>query len=57
MRRFAAERRVDAVQIELNERCYLDLTRRRYPHRPRLGDFEPTQRRCAASWPTGSSGR
>ncbi|MGH3408136.1 MAG: N-formylglutamate amidohydrolase [Streptosporangiaceae bacterium] len=45
VRRFAAEPRVDAVQIELNQRCYLDLTRRRYPHPPPLGDFEPTQRR------------
>lgn len=45
VRRFAAEPRVDAVQIELNQRCYLDLTRRRYPSPPPIGDFEPTQRR------------
>ena len=45
VRRFAAEPRVDAVQIELNQRCYLDLTRRRYPNPPPMGDFEATQRR------------
>ena len=44
VRRFAAEPRVDAIQIELNQRCYLDLTRRRYPDPPPAGDFEETQR-------------
>jgi formiminoglutamase len=44
VRRFAAQPRVDAVQIELNQRRYLDLTRRRYPSQPPVGDFEGTQR-------------
>jgi N-formylglutamate deformylase len=48
VRRFAAEPRVDAVQIELNQRCYLDLTRRRYPSPPPVGDFAATQARLRA---------
>ena len=44
VRRFAGQPRVDAVQIELNQRCYLDLARRRYPGPPPVGAFAPTQR-------------
>jgi N-formylglutamate amidohydrolase len=44
VRRFAGHDRVDAVQIELNQRCYLDLSRRRFPHPPPVGEFAATQR-------------
>lgn len=44
VRRFAGHDRVDAVQIELNQRCYLDLSRRRYPDPPPVGEFAATQR-------------
>ena len=43
--RFAGNDRVDAVQVELNQRRYLDLDRRRYPQAPPPGDFRGTQRR------------
>jgi N-formylglutamate deformylase len=43
VRRFAGHDRVDAVQVELNQRCYLDLAARRYPAPPPVGDFEATQ--------------
>jgi N-formylglutamate amidohydrolase len=43
VRRFAGEDRVDAVQVELNQRRYLDLDRRKYPGTPPLGEFDGTQ--------------
>lgn len=48
VRRFAGNDRVDAVQIELNQRRYLDLAARRYPAPPPVGDFDTTQRLLAA---------
>ena len=49
IRRFAGCDRVDAVQIELNRRCYLELDPPPFPDPPPPGDFEATQRRlrCA----------
>ena len=44
VRRFAGHDRVDAIQVELNQRRYLDLERRRYPRPPPPGDFGGTQR-------------
>lgn len=44
VRRFAGHDRVDAIQVELNQRRYLDLDRRSYPGPPPLGDFAATQR-------------
>jgi N-formylglutamate deformylase len=43
VRRFAAHDQVDAVQIELNQRRYLNLAARVYPSPPPVGDFEATQ--------------
>ena len=43
VRRFAGHGRVDAVQVELNQRRYLDLDRRSYPGPPPLGAFDATQ--------------
>jgi N-formylglutamate deformylase len=43
VRRFAGHARVDAVQVELNQRRYLDLDRRSYPGTPPLGEFDATQ--------------
>jgi N-formylglutamate deformylase len=43
VRRFSGAARVDAVQVELNQRRYLDLERRRYPAPPPLGEFAATQ--------------
>ena len=43
VRRFSGETRVDALQVELNQRRYLDLDRRRYPAPPPPGDFAATQ--------------
>lgn len=43
VRRFASHERVDAVQVELNQRCYLDLKGRRYPGPPPVGAFDATQ--------------
>jgi N-formylglutamate deformylase len=43
VRRFAGHDRVDAIQVELNQRRYLDLTERRYPRQPPLGEFAGTQ--------------
>jgi hypothetical protein len=34
---------VDAVQVELNQRRYLDLDHRTYPAPPPLGEFAATQ--------------
>lgn len=45
VRRFAGQDRVDAVQIELNRRCYLDLTDHSYPRRPSPVAFGSTQER------------
>jgi N-formylglutamate deformylase len=42
--RFTGHDQVDAVQIELNQRCYLDLAARRYPGPPPPGAFDATQR-------------
>ena len=44
VRRFAGHERVDAVQVELNQRRYLDLDRRTYPGTPPIGAFDVTQR-------------
>lgn len=44
VRRFAGHDLIDAVQVELNQRRYLDLERRRYPAPPPLGNFAATQR-------------
>lgn len=49
VRRFAAHDRVDAVQVELSQRRYLDLGRRAYPDPPPLGDFAATQRLLLAT--------
>ncbi len=43
IRRFASHNRVDAIQVELNQRRYLDLERRRYPAPPPRGNFAATQ--------------
>jgi N-formylglutamate deformylase len=43
VRRFSDDERVDAVQVELNQRRYLDLERRRYPAPPPRGEFAATQ--------------
>lgn len=43
VRRFAGHDRVDAIQVELNQRRYLDIDHRVYPAPPRPGDFEVTQ--------------
>ena len=48
VRRFAGHDRVDAVQIELNQRRYLNLAARSYPDPPPVGDFDATQRLLAA---------
>jgi N-formylglutamate amidohydrolase len=45
VRRFAGEDQVDAVQIELNQRCYLDPAGRTYPRRPAPGAFGNTRER------------
>ena len=47
VRRFAGHDRVDAVQIELNQRRYLNLAGRNYPAPPPVGDFDATQRLLA----------
>ncbi|HEX9034812.1 MAG TPA: hypothetical protein VF834_23450, partial [Streptosporangiaceae bacterium] len=43
VRRFAGHGRVDAIQVELNQRRYLDIEHRVYPAPPEPGDFEATQ--------------
>jgi N-formylglutamate deformylase len=43
VRRFTGLDQVDAVQVELNQRCYLDLAARCYPSPPPAGAFEATQ--------------
>jgi N-formylglutamate deformylase len=44
VRRFAGEPRVDAVQVELNQRRYLDLDGDPYPAEPPRGCFTATSR-------------
>jgi N-formylglutamate amidohydrolase len=44
VQRFAGHERVDAIQVELNQRRYLDLARRRYPDAPPVGEFAATRR-------------
>jgi N-formylglutamate amidohydrolase len=44
VRRFAGHAQVDAVQVELNQRRYLDLDGHRYPGVPPRGEFDGTQR-------------
>jgi N-formylglutamate deformylase len=44
VRRFAGHERVDAVQVELNQRRYLDLDWHRYPGVPPRRAFAATQR-------------
>jgi len=44
VRRFASHAQVDAVQVELNQRRYLDLDGHRYPGVPPRGEFDETQR-------------
>jgi N-formylglutamate deformylase len=44
VRRFAGHERVDAIQVELNQRRYLDLTARCFPDPPPPGAFDDTQR-------------
>ncbi|HEX6525282.1 MAG TPA: N-formylglutamate amidohydrolase, partial [Streptosporangiaceae bacterium] len=43
IRRFTADDRVDAIQVELNQRCYLAIDEHRYQSPPPLGAFEPTR--------------
>jgi len=57
VRRFSSHDVVDAIQVELNQRRYLDLENRRYPAPPPLGEFAATQRllrstlqRIASEW-------
>jgi N-formylglutamate amidohydrolase len=44
VRRFAGREQVDAIQVELNQRCYLDLAGHRYPGPPPPGAFSAAQR-------------
>jgi N-formylglutamate amidohydrolase len=44
VRRFTSHARVDAVQVELNQRRYLDLDGHRYPGVPPRREFDETQR-------------
>jgi N-formylglutamate deformylase len=56
VRRFAGHDSVDAVQIELNQRVYLDFTKRVFPPRPVPGSFAATCARlrgaleCLRAW-------
>jgi N-formylglutamate amidohydrolase len=50
VRRFAGQDRVDAVQIELNQRCYLNLDSRTYPGPPSPGAFGSTQERLRTAF-------
>jgi len=49
VRRFAGVERVDAIQVELSQRRYLDLDRRVFPWPPPLGAFDATQRLLRAA--------
>jgi len=44
IRRFAANDRVDAIQVELNQRCYLDIDEHRYQSPQPAGAFQSTKR-------------
>lgn len=44
IRRFAADDRVDAIAVELNQRCYLDLDGHEYPAPPPRGVSEAAKR-------------
>jgi N-formylglutamate amidohydrolase len=43
VRRFGSHDCVHAIQVELNQRRYLDLANRRYPAPPPLGEFSATR--------------
>jgi N-formylglutamate deformylase len=45
VRRFAGQDRVDAVQVELNQRCYLNVTGHTGATQPPAGDFDAARRR------------
>jgi N-formylglutamate deformylase len=45
VRRFADLNRVDAIQVELNQRCYLNVSGRTGAAQPPAGDFDAAQRR------------
>lgn len=47
-RRFAGHERMDAVQVELNQRRYLDLDGRAFPAPPQPGEFDVTQQLLAS---------
>jgi formiminoglutamase len=49
VRRFGGHDQVDAIQVELNQRRYLDLENRRYPAPPPLGEFSATRRLLRAT--------
>jgi N-formylglutamate amidohydrolase len=49
VRRFGGHDHVDAIQVELNQRRYLDLENRRYPAPPPLGEFSATRRMLRAT--------
>jgi N-formylglutamate deformylase len=49
VRRFGHNDLVEAIQVELNQRRYLDLENRRYPAPPPVGEFAATQRMLRAT--------
>jgi N-formylglutamate amidohydrolase len=59
VRRFAGHGRLDAVQVELNQRCYLHLDDESYPSSspvpPPVGDFSATQQRLRAALEVAAS--
>ncbi|MGN6677431.1 MAG: N-formylglutamate amidohydrolase [Streptosporangiaceae bacterium] len=59
VRRFGRHDNVHAIQVELNQRRYLDLANRRYPAPPPLGEFSATRRllRSTLERIAASSGR
>jgi N-formylglutamate amidohydrolase len=56
VRRFAGHDRVDAIQVELNQRRYLDLSKRRFPSPPPPGAFDATQRLLRTALGDGALG-
>ena len=52
VRRFAGQAQIDAVQVELNQRRYLDLDGHRYPGVPPRRQFDATQRQLLAALTT-----
>jgi N-formylglutamate amidohydrolase len=52
VRRFARNPNVDAVQVELNQRRYLDLDNHRFPGVPPRREFDATQRTLLAALTT-----